>query len=266
MSAASQSSPNITAAAQGPTSSLTATDTATGNNAANTASTSAHPPSNAPDPTSSSSSFHNADQRGLTAASAPSPTQLSRLKVKLKAGLRQFPDFPSPGILFEDIMPLFSSHDLHGHLITALEYQLATSFHTTIGEKSEIDVIVGLESRGFLFGPTLALRVGAAFVPVRKAGKLPGETVSESYRKEYGADTFQMQADAITPGQKVVIVDDIIATGGTAAAAGNLVQKLGGQLLGYVFIMELDFLKGREKLNAPVHTLLSGQDEVLKAQ
>ena len=110
-------------------------------------------------------------------------------------------------------MPLFSSHDLHSDLITALEYQLAASFNTTIGEKSEIDVIVGLESRGFLFGPTLALRVGAGFVPVRKPGKLPGETVSESYQKEYGADTFQMQADAIKPGQKVVIVDDIIATG-----------------------------------------------------
>ncbi|EME83708.1 uncharacterized protein MYCFIDRAFT_101330, partial [Pseudocercospora fijiensis CIRAD86] len=233
-------------------------------------STSAHPPPNAPDPTSSSFSAsaspkpQNADKGGLASASAASPAELSRLKVRLKGGLRQFPDFPSPGILFEDIMPLFSSHDLHSDLITALEYQLAASFHTTIGEKSEIDVIVGLESRGFLFGPTLALRVGAGFVPVRKPGKLPGETVEESYRKEYGADAFQMQADAIKPGQKVVIVDDIIATGGTAAAAGNLVQKLGGHLLGYVFIMELDFLKGREKLNAPVHTLLSAQDEALK--
>ncbi|KXT01257.1 hypothetical protein AC578_3794 [Pseudocercospora eumusae] len=262
MSAPPQSSVNVTAAAQRPTSSLL---TPTDNNATNTASTSAHPPPNAPDPTTSSSfscsssSSQNAGQGRLATASAPSPTELSRLKVKLKRGLRQFPDFPSPGILFEDIMPLFSSHDLHSDLITALEYQLAASFDTTIGEKSEIDVLVGLESRGFLFGPTLALRVGAGFVPVRKAGKLPGETLSESYQKEYGVDTFQMQAHAIKPGQKVVIVDDIIATGGTAAAAGNLVQKLGGHLLGYVFIMELDFLKGREKLNAPVHTLLSGQ-------
>lgn len=89
--------------------------------------------------------------------------------------------------------------------------------------------------------------------------------MTEGYQKEYGTDWFQMQKDAISPGQKVVIVDDIIATGGSAAAAGNLVQQLGGQLVGYVFIMELDFLKGRDKLNAPVHTLLSGQDEALQS-
>ncbi|KAF2168440.1 hypothetical protein M409DRAFT_32761, partial [Zasmidium cellare ATCC 36951] len=178
----------------------------------------------------------------------------------LQNGLRQFPDFPEPGILFEDIMPLFASHDLFSSLITALELQVASVFGTTTGEKSGIDVVVGLESRGFLFGPTLALRLGAGFVPVRKKGKLPGECVTETFKKEYGEDVFQMQSDAIKPGQKVVIVDDIIATGGTAAAAGNLVQKLGGKLLGYIFMMELDFLKGRDKLNAPVHTLFSGQD------
>lgn len=110
-------------------------------------------------------------------------------------------------------MPLFSNHELHNDLITALELQVASRFNTRTGEKSDIDVIVGLESRGFLFGPTLALRLGAGFVPVRKPGKLPGETVTEGYQKEYGSDNFQMQADAIKPGQKVVIVDDIIATG-----------------------------------------------------
>jgi adenine phosphoribosyltransferase len=97
-------------------------------------------------------------------------------------------------------------------------------------------------------------------VPVRKKGKLPGPTQTASYKKEYGEDFFQMQADAIKSGQKVLIVDDIIATGGSAAAAGSLVKQLGGHLIGYAFLMELDFLKGREKLDAPVYTLLTGQE------
>ncbi|CAK4033704.1 adenine phosphoribosyltransferase-like [Lecanosticta acicola] len=238
--------------------------------------TASHPPASAPDPTTaSSSSSHpninppqgasasslhdNAAQGGLTTTAPSGPAQLASLKVKLQNGLRQFPDFPEPGILFEDIMPLFANHELHSDLIAALELQIAERFGVKTGQKSEIDVVVGLESRGFLFGPTLALRLGAGFVPVRKKGKLPGECVTETYQKEYGEDVFQMQSDAIKPGQKVVIVDDIIATGGTAQAAGNLVQKLGGHLLGYVFMMELDFLKGRDKLNAPVHTLFGGQ-------
>lgn len=173
--------------------------------------TASHPPSSAPDPTNTSA--HHAAQGGLAAAASSGPAELARLKVKLQNGLRQFPDFPEPGILFEDIMPLFASHDLHSSLITALELQVASAFGTSIGEKSDIDVIVGLESRGFLFGPTLAHRLGAGFVPVRKKGKLPGECATETFKKEYGEDVFQMQSDAIKPGQKVVIVDDIIATG-----------------------------------------------------
>lgn len=120
-------------------------------------------------------------------------------------------------------------------------------------------MIVGLDARGFLFGPTLALRLGVGFVPVRKAGKLPGKVETAQYEKEYGTDTFAMQSDAITPGQKVLVVDDLIATGGSAAAAGTLVEKCGGKLMGYVFIIELSFLKGRDKLNAPVYTLLESQ-------
>lgn len=120
---------------------------------------------------------------------------------------------------------------------------------------------MGLEARGFLFGPSLALRLGAAFVPVRKKGKLPGPCETAGYQKEYGEDFFQMQSDGVKPGQKVLVVDDIIATGGSAAAAGSLVKKLGGTLIGYVFILELDFLKGRAKLDAPVYTLLSSQEE-----
>jgi adenine phosphoribosyltransferase len=110
-------------------------------------------------------------------------------------------------------MPLFSSHDLHTDLIRALELQIASVFDTSVGQQSDVDVVVGLESRGFLFGPTLALRLGAGFVPVRKKGKLPGPCETESFEKEYGADHFQMQSDAIKKGQKVVIVDDVIATG-----------------------------------------------------
>ena len=144
------------------------------------------------------------------------------------------------------------------------------------GADNKPDIIVGLDARGFLFGPSLALRVGAGFVPVRKKGKLPGPTETASFEKEYGADFFQMQGDAIKEGQKVIVLDDIIATGmqqicsmpgvhsnfapgGSAAAAGSLVEKLGGRLLGYVFLLELDFLHGRDKLNAPVYTLLSSQ-------
>jgi len=142
---------------------------------------------------------------------------MKNLVATLKNGLRQFPDFPTPGILFEDIMPLFASHELHESLIRALELQIATVFNTQVGQKSDIDVIVGLESRGFLMGPTLALRFGAGFVPVRKRGKLPGDCATETFKKEYGEDVFQMQSDAIKKGQKVVIIDDIIATGGSAS-------------------------------------------------
>lgn len=163
-------------------------------------------------------------------------------------------------------MPIFASHQLHSSLIRAIELQIADVFRTSTGEHSDVDVIVGLESRGFLFGPTLALRLGAGFVPVRKRGKLPGPCATETFKKEYGEDVFQMQSDAIKKGQKVVIVDDIIATGGSAMAAGKLVRQLGGHLLGFVFMMELDFLKGRDKLDAPVHTLLSGQEEKMGAE
>jgi len=219
-------------------------------------------------------------QGRLSTSAASSSAELSSLKMKLHAALRQFPDFPSPGILFEDILPIFQNPELHESLLRALEIQI----NTTYGCHHTPDVIVGLEARGFLFGPSLALRMGAAFVPVRKHGKLPGPVRTAAYQKEYGEDFFQMQQDAIRPGQRVVIVDDIIATGtsaenchrgrwvltfvsylgGSAAAAGSLVQQLGGSLLGYIFILELNFLKGREKLNAPVYTLLTGQEKSSK--
>ncbi|KAL8717242.1 MAG: hypothetical protein Q9225_005495 [Loekoesia sp. 1 TL-2023] len=215
-----------------------------------TDSTSSHPPRNRPDATE-------APQKRLSTSSPTSSSELADLKVRLHRSLRQYPDFPTPGILFEDILPLFSDPLLHKSLIRALELQVTDSY----GQKQTPDVFVGLEARGFLFGPSLALKLGAGFVPVRKQGKLPGTTETAAFEKEYGKDFFQIQSDGIKPGQRVIIVDDIIATGGSAAAAGSLVKKLGGTLLGYIFILELDFLKGRDKLNAPVHTLLSSQGE-----
>ncbi|KAL9625421.1 MAG: hypothetical protein Q9160_000484 [Pyrenula sp. 1 TL-2023] len=203
--------------------------------------------------------------RDATTASAPSrqshtpsrSTTLANLKIKIRSALRQYPDFPSPGILFEDILPIFQDATIFEALVTALELHILETY----GESSKPDIVVGLEARGFLFGPTLALRLGAGFVPVRKKGKLPGPCETASYQKEYGEDFFQIQRDAIKRGQKVLVVDDLIATGGSAAAAGTLVGQLGGVLLGYVMIIELDFLRGRDKLSAPLYSLLSSQED-----
>jgi adenine phosphoribosyltransferase len=167
-------------------------------------STSSHPSAHQPDPTTAP----NAEGR-LAPSAASSSSELASLKVGLRGALRQFPDFPSPGILFEDILPIFANPTLHESLLRALELHV----QQTYGDAQKPDVIVGLEARGFLFGPSLALRIGAAFVPVRKKGKLPGPTETASYKKEYGEDFFQIQKDAIHAGQKVLVVDDIIATG-----------------------------------------------------
>ncbi|RMZ68506.1 adenine phosphoribosyltransferase [Pyrenophora seminiperda CCB06] len=214
--------------------------------------TAAHPPPQKPDPTLQSSD-NATSQGGLTAPHPSAAAELARLKSTLKASLRQFKDFPEPGILFEDILPIFANPQLHESLLRGLELAV----HEQFGAAGKPDVVVGLDARGFLFGPSLALRLGASFVPVRKRGKLPGPCETAEYLKEYGSDFFQMQADAVKAGQKVLIVDDIIATGGSAAAAGSLVKKLGGQIMGYLFIDEVAFLKGRDKLDAPVYTLLA---------
>ena len=170
--------------------------------------TSEHLSHHAPDPTLTDPP-PNASERGHAPAHPPTSSQLARLKISLHSALRQFPDFPTLGILFEDILPIFAKPELHEQLITALELHISETY----GAGNRPDVIVGLEARGFLFGPTLALRLGSAFVPVRKKGKLPGPTVEATYEKEYGEDFFQMQADGIREGQKVLVVDDIIATG-----------------------------------------------------
>ncbi|KAL8963571.1 MAG: hypothetical protein Q9183_004994 [Haloplaca sp. 2 TL-2023] len=219
-------------------------------------STSSHPPRNRPDATTTDGPQKRLS--GSAPTSAQLPQLLTQLEMRLHRSLRQYPDFPSPGILFEDILPIFADALLHQSLIQALELRVEKEFGTG---SQKPDVVVGLEARGFLFGPSLALRLGAGFVPVRKPGKMPGAVESAAFQKEYGKDFFEIQKDGIKPGQRVLVVDDIIATGGSAAAAGSLVEKLGGQLLGYLFILELNFLKGRDKLDAPVHTLLSGQEE-----
>ena len=152
--------------------------------------------------------------KGSNASTAPtSPAKFASIKAELSAAIPKYPDFPSKGILFEDIMPLFAKYEHHLLLITALKTLVLRSLGDRSATLDKIDVVVGLESRGFLIGPQLALEIGAGFVPVRKEGKLPGPCETESYEKEYGADHFQMQKSAIKSGQKVIIIDDIIATG-----------------------------------------------------
>ncbi|KAK4039327.1 phosphoribosyltransferase-like protein [Parachaetomium inaequale] len=182
--------------------------------------------------------------RGQPPAAAPGAAELASTKITLLGALKHFPDFPIPGINFIDILPLFQDPVIHLALLRALELQVLE-----FAEHSKPDVIVGLDARGFLFGPSLALRLNASFVPVRKQGKMPGPCVTAAYEKEYGTDFFQMQEGAVKPGQKVLVVDDIIATGGSAAAAGALVKQLGGELVGYLFILEIAVLNGRSKLD-----------------
>jgi adenine phosphoribosyltransferase len=166
----------------------------------------------------------------------------------LKDLIREVPDFPKPGILFYDITTLLKDKTGFAMLIDALsEHYL---------EKS-VDLILGIEARGFIFGPALAYRLNAGFVPIRKPRKLPAETARVTYELEYGSDTVEIHKDAIRPGQRVLIVDDLLATGGTAAACVKLARSLGGDVVGLAFALELTFLKGRERLaNCDVFSLL----------
>lgn len=157
----------------------------------------------------------------------------------LKALIRTVPDFPKPGILFYDITTLLKDPKGFAALIDALaQYYI----------DKDIDLVLGIEARGFIFGPALAYRLNAGFVPVRKPRKLPGPTARVTYDLEYGSDTLEIHQDAIEPGQRVVLVDDLLATGGTMEATIKLVQQLGGEIAGLGFAIELDFLKGRERL------------------
>src|SRR5205807_3342922 len=157
----------------------------------------------------------------------------------LKKLIREIPDFPKKGILFYDITTLLKDKLGLATLIDALaEYYLP----------KKVDLILGIEARGFIFGPALAYRLNAGFVPVRKPKKLPAEVARMTYDLEYGQDTLEIHKDAVKSGQKVVIVDDLLATGGTANACAQLVKSIGGEVAGLGFAIELDFLKGREKL------------------
>ena len=158
----------------------------------------------------------------------------------LKQYIRDIPDFPTPGILFRDITPLLQKPDAFRYVIDCFVERYA-------GE--EIDAIIGIEARGFLIGAPLAYRLGKAFVPVRKEGKLPFETRSVSYALEYGQNVVEVHTDAIVRGQRVLIMDDLLATGGTLAAGARLVEDMGGQIAGLAVVIELNDLDGRETLS-----------------
>jgi adenine phosphoribosyltransferase len=153
--------------------------------------------------------------------------------------IREVPDFPKPGINFYDITTLLKDPVGLKGVISSMEERYRST---------PADLILGIEARGFIFAPAVAYALGVGFVPVRKPKKLPARTVSMEYDLEYGKDTLEIHADAIRPGQRVIIVDDVLATGGTAAAVTKLVEKLGGTVAGLGFIIELDFLSGRSKL------------------
>lgn len=157
----------------------------------------------------------------------------------LRAHLRNIPDFPKPGILFKDITPLLADP-------RAFHISLDLLAQRFIGER--VDAVVGVESRGFIFGGALSARLNASFVPVRKPGKLPGKTDRVAYKLEYGEAELFMHCDSLCKGTRAIVVDDLLATGGTALAAAELIRRQGGEVLGFAFVVELDFLGGRERL------------------
>ncbi|MEW6047330.1 MAG: adenine phosphoribosyltransferase, partial [Bacillota bacterium] len=168
----------------------------------------------------------------------------------IRRSIASVPDFPKPGILFRDITPLLGQPEAFQQALKALEEHV---------RPWAPDRIAAIESRGFLFGLPLALALGIGFVPIRKPGKLPRETLREGYELEYGASYLEVHVDALRSGERVVVVDDLLATGGTAAAAGRLVTRLGGMVAGFAFLIELEGLRGRQRLEAfgaPVASLI----------
>lgn len=160
---------------------------------------------------------------------------------RVRRRLRDFPDFPRPGILFRDVMPLFQDCVLFQDVV-----EVFANHATAVGA----DKVAGIESRGFLFGVPICLRLGIPFIAVRKQGKLPGDTIAAEYELEYGNAHLELQADAVRPGERVLIVDDLLATGGTAAATVSLVEELGGQVAGLQVLVELEALSGREAVDS----------------
>ena len=167
-------------------------------------------------------------------------------EMDLASFLRDVPDFPKPGILFKDISPLLAS----------AKAMQATTDKLAAFDFGKIDKIAAIESRGFLFGVPLAMQLGIGFVPVRKPGKLPWKTNRVDYELEYGTDTIEVHTDAVSPGERVLMVDDLLATGGTMEAGLSLIRKIGGDPVACVFVIELLFLSGRSRLDAPSHSLL----------
>jgi adenine phosphoribosyltransferase len=159
----------------------------------------------------------------------------------LKAKIREVPDFPKPGILFYDITTLL--RDPEG-------FRLAIDTLANPYKDDGVDVVVGVESRGFILAAAVADRLGAGFVPVRKPGKLPSKVLKETFHLEYGSDALEIHEDAVAPGQRVLVVDDVLATGGTARATANLVKRLGAEMIGMAFLIELLALKGRDQLES----------------
>ena len=159
--------------------------------------------------------------------------------MELASLIRDVPDFPVPGILFKDITTLIREPEALKETVDLLTAHYADA---------SIDMVASIESRGFIFGAPLAYHLGAGFVPIRKPDRLPAKSISESYTLEYGTNTLEVHEDAIQPGQRVLVVDDLLATGGSALAAVNLMERLGGEIAGVAFVIELDFLNGRDKL------------------
>ncbi len=157
----------------------------------------------------------------------------------LRGTIREIPDFPKPGILFYDITTVLKD---------AAAYKEAIDLMLEPYRDERVDIVVGMESRGFIFSAPMAYQLGTGFVPVRKLGKLPAETITVEYALEYGSNTLEIHRDAIQPGQQVLIVDDLLATGGTVRGTIDLVERLKGEVVGLAFLVELDFLKGRERL------------------
>lgn len=161
--------------------------------------------------------------------------------MKIQDYIRDINDFPKPGVVFKDITPLLNN---------PIAMEMATQELLTLLKGQKIDKVVGMESRGFFFATLLAKELGAGFVPVRKPGKLPFDTISEKYSLEYGEDVLEIHADAISKGDRILIHDDVLATGGTALAVTKLVERLGGEIVQLNFLMEISFLKGRDKLKS----------------
>ncbi|HEY8241705.1 MAG TPA: adenine phosphoribosyltransferase [Kiritimatiellia bacterium] len=159
---------------------------------------------------------------------------------QIKAAIRDVPDFPKPGILFKDITPILSSPEL---------FKASVDLFASRHKKNKPDKIAAIESRGFLFGAALAHQLGVGIVPIRKLGKLPYKTIEASYDLEYGSATLQVHEDAFRSGEKVLLIDDLLATGGTARASASLIEKLGAKVVEIDFLIELAFLDGRKKLN-----------------